>query len=271
MDNRPIGVFDSGIGGLTVVKELMNELPNEKIIYLGDTARVPYGNRDEDTIRQFSKECVNFLEKQNIKIIVIACNTVSAIALDVLKENVKVDLLGVIEAGSYVANRITKNRKIAVIGTNATIKNAEYERRLKKENPNNTIFSKACPLFVPIIEEGLSDTIVAYESAKYYLEEFIKHETDTLILGCTHYPLLENTIKNVLGDKIQLVNPAKETAINVKKLLEEKNKLSCDKSEYTFYVTGRENKFKENLNYILDIDKIKLKKVNINHDKQEGV
>lgn len=266
MDNRSIGVFDSGIGGLTVVKELMEILPNEKIVYFGDTARVPYGNRSEETIKRFSKECIEFLDRKDIKALIIACNTVSAVALDMLKELFDMYILGVIVPGSKMANIITTNKKIGVIGTNATILSGAYEKNIKNESIENIVYSKACPLFVPIVEDGLSDTNIAMETTKFYLDELIKQNVDTIVMGCTHYPILENTIKMVVGENINLVNPAKETAIEMKNYLE-KNSLLNEEVENNkkniFYITDDENKFRRNLLDFINIDTPNIKKINL--------
>lgn len=253
MDNRAIGVFDSGIGGLTVVKELIDILPNEDIIYFGDTQRVPYGNRSEETIKKFALECANFLKDKNIKVLIIACNTVSAVALDLISKKIPIYTIGVIIPGSKSAIKITKNKKIAVIGTNATISNGAYEKEIKKENKEVEVFSKACPLFVPIAEEGLSNSKIAIEAVRYYLLELLEKNIDTIVMGCTHYPILEDTIKKVITNKISLVNPARETAKDVKKYLFEKEKLSTGHKNHIFYVTDDKEKFKNNLMEIIDI------------------
>lgn len=266
MDNRSIGVFDSGIGGLTVVKELMEILPNEKIVYFGDTARVPYGNRSEDTIKRFSKECIEFLDRKDIKALIIACNTVSAVALDMLKEIFDMYILGVIVPGSKMANNITINKKIGVIGTNATILSGAYEKNIKNESIENIVYSKACPLFVPIVEDGLSDTTIAMETTKFYLDELIKQNVDTIVMGCTHYPILENTIKTVVGKNINLVNPAKETAIEMKNYLEKNSLLNEEvqnNKNNIFYITDDENKFRRNLLDFINIDNPNIKKINL--------
>lgn len=266
MDNRSIGVFDSGIGGLTVVKELMEILPNENMVYFGDTARVPYGNRSEETIKRFSKECIEFLDKKDIKALIIACNTVSAVAIDMLKEIFDMYILGVIVPGSKMASEITINKKIGVIGTNATILSGAYEKNIKNENNENTVYSKACPLFVPIVEDGLSNTNIAMETTKFYLEELITKNVDTIVMGCTHYPILENTIKNVVGKNINLVNPAKETAIEMKKYLEKNDLLNeeVDNSRKNiFYITDDENKFRRNLLDFINVDNPNIKKINL--------
>lgn len=264
MDNRSIGVFDSGIGGLTVVKELTKILPNEKIVYFGDTARVPYGTRSEETIKRFSKECIEFLNQKDIKALIIACNTVSAVALEMLKELFDMYILGVIIPGSKMASYVTKNKKIGVIGTNATVLSGAYEKCIKSENSENIVYSKACPLFVPIVEEGLSNTEIALETAKYYLKELINQDVDTIVMGCTHYPILEDTIKAVVGKDISLVNPAKETANEMKKYLEFNNLLNEESENIKnniFYITDGENKFKKNLLDFIKIDSPNIKKI----------
>ena len=269
MDNRAIGVFDSGIGGLTVVKELMKILPNEKIVYFGDTARVPYGSRSEETIKKFSKECISFLDKKDIKSLIIACNTVSAVAIEMLKEEFDMHILGVIIPGSKMASEVTNNNRIGVIGTNATINSGAYEKCIKSENEQNIVYSKACPLFVPIVEEGLSDSNIALETTKHYLEELINKNVDTLVMGCTHYPILENTINIVVGDKIKLVNPAKETAAEMKKYLEMNNLLNEDINvkDNIFYITDDENKFKKNLLDFIEIENPIIKKIDLKEEQ----
>ena len=263
MDNRPIGIFDSGIGGLTVVKEIMKILPYENIIYFGDTARVPYGNRSEETINKFAMECVSFLENKNIKTLIIACNTVSAVALDLIDEKLSIHTIGVIVPGSKMANKVSKNKKIGVIGTNATISNGAYEKCIKNENEKNIVFSKPCPLFVPIAEEGLSDSVIAFETVKYYLSELVNKGVDTIVMGCTHYPILENSIKKFVGNDVVLVNPAKETALEMKNYLVKEDILSEKFSNHTFYVTDDEEKFKKNLVEITDIKNPFIKKINL--------
>ena len=261
MDNRPIGIFDSGIGGLTVVKELLEILPNEKIVYFGDTARVPYGNRSEETIKRFSKECIEFLNKKDIKALIIACNTVSAVALEMLKKEFDMYILGVIVPGSRMASSVTKNKKIGVIGTNATVLSRAYEKCINDENFENIVYSKACPLFVPIVEDGLSDSQIALDTTRFYLNELISQNVDTIVMGCTHYPILENTIKSVAGKDIKLINPAKETVTEMKRYLEHNNLLNEDSKKITeniFYITDDENKFRKNL-----LDFIKIKNPNI--------
>ena len=265
MDNRAIGVFDSGIGGLTVVKELMKVLPNEKIVYFGDTARVPYGNRSEEAIKRFSEECIEFLNKKDIKALIIACNTVSAVALEMLKEKFDMYILGVIVPGSRMASAVTKNKKIGVIGTNATVLSGAYEKNIKKENLENAVYSKACPLFVPIVEDGLSDSKIALDMTEFYLDELISQDVDTIVMGCTHYPILENTIKLIVGENINLVNPAKETVVEMKRYLEKNNLLNEElkNNKNIFYITDDENKFRKNLLDFINIKNPNIKKVDL--------
>ncbi|SHM15761.1 glutamate racemase [Caldanaerovirga acetigignens] len=219
---KPIGIFDSGIGGLTVAKEIMNLMPWENIVYLGDTARVPYGSKSKETITRFAKEGVSFLMKQDVKMIVIACNTVSATCLEKLQDMLPVPVVGVIEPGARAAVKATKNRKVGVIGTERTVKSGAYERAIRAINENIAIFSRACPLFVPLVEEGWLENEVAYHTAKIYLAPLQKEGIDTLVLGCTHYPLLKPTLKKVMGDKVTLVDSALETAREVAAILFEK-------------------------------------------------
>lgn len=211
MNNKPIGIFDSGVGGLTVLKEVSKLLPNENIIYLGDTARVPYGIRSSETVKRYAFECVNFLMTKDIKILVVACNTVSATALSEIKKIVNVPVIGVIEPGAMSAVRITKNKKIGVIGTEATIKSNTYTKAIKFFDNEVEVFGLACPLLVPLVEEGWTKGIIAQLIIEKYLNNILDKEIDTLVLGCTHYPLLKDTIQKVMKG-ISLVDSAIETA-----------------------------------------------------------
>ena len=245
MSNRPIGVFDSGLGGLTVLKEINKILPNENIVYFGDTARVPYGSRSKDTVIQYTFQAINFLISKNVKAIVIACNTATARALKLAQEKYDIPIIGVIEAGARTAAYTTKNNMVGVIGTQGTINSKAYNVEISKLNKDIRIIDKACPLFVPIVEEGWSNTDVAYLTAKRYLQELIDQGIDSLVLGCTHYPLLRKTIGEVVGDNIILVNPAKETAKDLEKVLQLKNLLKVEdtKSNYQYYVSDIPGKF----------------------------
>jgi glutamate racemase len=203
---KPIGVFDSGVGGLTVVKRLMSAVPNESIVYFGDTARVPYGSKSNDTVIEYSIQNTKFLLQKNVKAVVVACNTASSIALEVLKKTFDVPIIGMIEPGAFYAIENTRNNKIGVIGTRATINNHAYSNQLRKLKDNLTVYEKACPLFVPLAEEGWIEHRATYEIAEEYLNELKEKDIDTLILGCTHYPILSKVIQDVIGDNVKLID-----------------------------------------------------------------
>ncbi|MFY9176558.1 MAG: glutamate racemase [Caldicoprobacterales bacterium] len=247
MDNRPIGVFDSGLGGLTVVKELMKILPGENLVYFGDTARVPYGTRSNETVIRYSKQCIRFLLSQDVKMIVIACNTVSSISLDIVNKIFDIPILGVIEPGAKAAAQSTKNKRVGIIGTQATIRSKAYEKALAKHDPEISIFSTPCSLFVPIVEEGWSNTQIALLTAERYLDSMKGNEIDTLLLGCTHFPLLQDTIGKVMGPDVTLVNPAEGTALEVERILRSKNILNLEGNEgtYNFFVSDLGEKFED--------------------------
>lgn len=216
----PIGVFDSGIGGLTVMKEIMRQLPNESIIYFGDTARVPYGSKSKSTVLKYSRQIVRFLLTRQVKAIVVACNTASALALDEIRTEIDIPIMGVVEPGAAMAAQMTETNHIGIIGTESTIKSGIYNKCLRRINPEITVVSKACPLFVPLVEEGFWDDRVTEDIASRYLHELKEYEIDSLILGCTHYPLLRRMIGREMGEGVQLINPAYETAKSLKKLLD---------------------------------------------------
>jgi len=247
ISNNPIGVFDSGIGGLTVVRELMHILPGENIVYFGDTARVPYGTKSEKTIREFSIQNTKFLLSQNVKAIVIACNTSSAIALNDIQSIANLPVIGVIEPGAVASVGTTKNKRIAVIGTTATISSKAYEKKIKSLEQTIEVYSKACPLFVPIVEEGWFNHKIAYLAAEEYLTELKRYSIDTLVLGCTHYPLLKDTIQKVMGEKVKLIDSGVETARVVKKVLEENDLLNQSdlRPYYKFFVSDLPQQFKK--------------------------
>ena len=209
---RPIGVFDSGLGGLTVVRQLRRLLPGEDIVYFGDTARVPYGNKSPEAIIRFSRENCRFLTSQNVKMIIVACNTASSLSLEFLKRCFRVPIIGVIEPGAKMAVSSTRNNRVGVIGTNATVSSGAYGKALKKINPRIRMFATACPLFVPLVEEGWGGKKVTHVIASTYLNPLKKSGVDTLVLGCTHYPLLRSEIAAIMGKKVQLVDSAKEVA-----------------------------------------------------------
>ena len=246
MDNRPIGVFDSGLGGLTMVKKLAEYLPGEDVIYLGDTGRVPYGSRSKETIIKYAKQDAAFLMGHDIKAMVIACNTVCSVALDSLKESFKTEIYEVIGAPAKAAANITKNGKIGIIGTVATIKSGAYEAALKKINNDLEIYSTACPLFVPLVEEGwiCADDTTALSAASRYLSELKSQNVDTLILGCTHYPLLKDVLSEVMGKNVHLIDSSAETAKQAATDLKAKNLQSDKKAGTTkYYVTDSTTNF----------------------------
>lgn len=248
--DAPIGVFDSGVGGLTVMREIMRQIPNERIIYFGDTARVPYGSKSQETITRFSEQIVRFLNTFQVKTIVVACNTASAHALDTLEAESDIPMIGVIKPGAKVAAEATKNGRIGVIGTEATVGSQIYPKYIEALKKNVTIYQKACPLFVPLVEEGLLEDPVTDEIARRYLAELIDIDIDTLILGCTHYPLIRSTIRRIVGEGVTLVNPAYETARELKEMLagldllrEAPPGLGLGGNRYQFYVSDKAEKF----------------------------
>lgn len=243
---KPIGVFDSGIGGLTVLKEILKALPYENTVYLGDTARVPYGIRSPETVLRYSFENTRFLISKNIKLLVIACNTSSAISLDSIKEAVNIPVIGVIEPGARAAVKATRNKIIGVIGTEATIKSNSYAKAIKKLDEKISVIELACPLFVPLVEEGWTDGMIASLITEKYLGSFKNTNIDTIVLGCTHYPLLKKVISDVMGPKVILIDSAIETASEIKNILKtsglERNKEGSTFRE--FFVTDSVEKFK---------------------------
>ncbi len=238
MNNKPIGIFDSGIGGLTVTHEIIRTLPHENLIYLGDTARVPYGSRDKDIITQFSLELTRFLLKEDPKAIVVACNTISATCLEAIQAISPVPVIGVVEPTIKEAISTTKTSHIGVIGTRATIASKIYEEKIRSLHHDIQITTKACPLFVPLAEEGWFDHAASKLIADEYLKELRETTIGTLILGCTHYPLLKNIIQEAVGDDIKLIDSARPTAEALKQLLKDNNLLRTEgEPEYKFFVT----------------------------------
>lgn len=215
MPERAIGVFDSGVGGLTVLKEIMRLMPAEELIYLGDTARVPYGTKSPRTVMRYALEAAAFLARQRVKMLVVACNTASAVALPALAERFNLPVVGVIEPGARKAASITRSKKIGVIGTEGTVKSGAYSRAIRAIDPEIEVFSAPCPLFVPLAEEGWAEHAVARLAAEEYLAPLMAKQIDTLVLGCTHYPLLKATLQQVLGPGVTLVDSAEETAARV--------------------------------------------------------
>lgn len=239
MDNRYIGVFDSGVGGLSFVKELMRELPGENIVYFGDTGRVPYGTRSPETIKKYAISDMKFLMTHHIKAVVIACGTVSTVAIPTLKKLCDMPIIGVVEPSAIAAVQATRNNKIGIIGTSGTIKSGKYEEEIKEISPDIYTVSVPCPMFVPLVENDMADTEAAYLIANEYLEPLIKEGVDTLILGCTHYPLLTNTIRRVMGENVTLIDSGAATAGYVSEFLRTNDLLSdkCAKEQYKFFVS----------------------------------
>ena len=244
---RAIGVFDSGIGGLTVAHEIMMRLPNEDIVYLGDTARLPYGTKSPETVLRFSRENLAFLKRKNVKIIVVACNTASSVALPKLLEEESVPLVGVLLPGARAAARAATTKRVGIIGTTATIRSGGYEDALWNIEPSIKIWSRACPLFVPLVEEGWHEEEITRLTARRYLDPMAEFDADSLVLGCTHYPLLKDVISDVVGAKVTLVDSARETAVEVERILT-KGALRSDLQRpgtITVYVTDIPYLFKE--------------------------
>ena len=254
--HAPIGVFDSGVGGLTVAREIMRQLPKERIIYFGDTARVPYGSKSKETIIRYSRQIAHFLESRGVKAIVAACNTASAYALEEIRPELKIPAIGVVKPGAKVAAETTANGRIGVIGTEGTIASQIYTEMIHRHNPDASVMGKACPLFVPLVEEGWLKDPVTIEVARRYLASFQESGIDTLILGCTHYPLLRSMVQEIMGEGVNLVNPAYETAQELKRLLSQ-HKIPNDGTGdrqmpmYQFYVSDAAEKFKNFANSIL--------------------
>ena len=263
----PIGVFDSGVGGLTVAREIMRNLPNEDIVYFGDTARVPYGSKSKDNIIRYSRQIIHFLQTKGVKAIVIACNTASALALETVKDEFDIPIIGVVEPGARAALAVTQTKKIGVIGTEATVRSAMYEKIIQGIEPDVSVLAKACPLFVPLVEEGFKKHHVTDEIIDYYLASLKESDIDALILGCTHYPLLRSKIRDYVGEKITLVNPAYETAMDLKVILQENDMenpdVEGDHGSYSFYVSDAADKFKQFANSILPYDIETTKQINI--------
>lgn len=243
--SNPIGVFDSGLGGLTVLKEIIKFLPYEDIIYFGDTKHLPYGSKSKETVTRIATLNVKFLVKKNVKVVVIACNTTSALSLKTLQKIFCVPIIGVIEPGSKAAKEKTLLKRVGIIGTTATIKSLSYLKIIKKLDKSITVYGKPCPLFVHLVEEGCFNGKIPYLVAEKYLSYFKDKNIDTLVLGCTHYPFLKNVIKKVLK-KVKLIDSATETAQTVVEVLKSKNLLNNirKKPNYKFYVTDDPEKFK---------------------------
>lgn len=245
MNNNSIGVFDSGLGGLTAVKQIMTELPNENIIYFGDTGRVPYGTRSKETLIKYVRSDIRFLESFNVKTIVVACGTASSVALPVLKNEFTTPIIGVVDATVSAAVKSSKNGKIGVIGTTGTINSGAYEKNIKAINSDIVTYSRGCPLFVPLVENGHFNTQVTRLVVEEYLCDIKKQGVDTLILGCTHYPLLKEVIGEYMGDNVTLIDSGAEVAKYLKRhfTAEQLHSQSIDKEQYTYYVSDNVDGF----------------------------
>ena len=266
----PIGVFDSGIGGLTVAREIMRQMPNERIVYFGDTARVPYGSKSKETVVRYSRQIVRFLLEQNVKAIAVACNTASAYALPEIESECPVPVIGVIRPGAKTATECTRNGRIGVIGTRATISSGTYREYIRQIMPEAEVFGQACPLFVPLVEEGLWEDPVTEEIARRYLASLLDSGIDTLIMGCTHYPLIRKTIGHAAGEGVSLINPAYETAMELRRMLEDKGLLSQNRPElgsstpqYSFYVSDMADQFQQFANSIIKYGILSSEKIEI--------
>lgn len=271
-NTAPIGVFDSGVGGLTVVREIVRQLPNENIVYFGDTARVPYGSKSQNTIIRFSEQIIRFLKTKEVKAIVIACNTASALALDAVRDEFDIPIMGVIVPGARAAVETTQNRKVGVVATDATVRSGMYTKIIQEMDPSIEVVEKACPLFVPLVEEGLKKHQVTQLMIQYYLESMKKTDIDAMILGCTHYPLLRSRIREYMGENIQIVNPAYETAMDLKRVLAEYDMTNHGEVEqstepfyghYEFYVSDMAEKFRTFANTVMPFDVPETNVVNI--------
>ena len=239
-----IGVFDSGVGGLTVLRALASRMPRESLLYLGDTARVPYGPKSAETITGYAIETADFFVDRGVKLMVVACNTTTALALDLLRQRYAIPVIGVVEPGARAALRATRNGRIGVIGTDATVASGAYAQHLRALAPRTEIFTRACPLFVPLAEEGWTGNDVARKTVAAYLASLKKSGIDTLILGCTHYPLLSKVIADYMGPEVRLVDSAEETAKDVKKMLADKKLARTrGKGSASFFVTDLAERF----------------------------
>ncbi len=258
MDNRPIGVFDSGLGGLTAMRKLVEAMPNEDLIYLGDTGRVPYGGRSRDTIIKYARQDIEFLLGHDIKAIVVACGTVSTVALDVVSGEYDTPIFGVVEPSAWKAARLSENGRIGIIGTVNSVNSGAYDRAIHHFRPESQTFSKACPLFVPLVENGRvrrGDRVIEL-MVEEYLSELKEQDIDTLILGCTHYPLLSEVIGDFMGPRVKLVSPGEETAEYLIKKLKQADRLADDNRQgrHSYYVTDSPDGFRQLASLFMEHD-----------------
>ena len=264
MDNRKIGVFDSGLGGLTVVREMQKLMPEESVVYFGDIARLPYGSKSKETITEFSHQIMRFLLKHDVKAVIIACGTASSNALEDLQTTYDLPITGVVEPGAREAANTTKNGRIGITGTEATIRSGAYERLLKEADPQIEVYTKACPLFVPLVEEGWFKDDITRSVVQRYLAELKQQQVDTLVLGCTHYPLLKRLIGEEIGEDVILVNPSSSVVKEMKEYLQQHDMQSeAVQGEYEFYVSDSTEKFRQFGQQVLDIPELTVRKINI--------
>ncbi len=246
--SSPIGMYDSGVGGLTVLAQVMAQLPKEEVIYFGDTARVPYGGRTPNEILKFNYEIMDYLVASGAKIVIIACGTSSAIAYPIIKDKYQIPIIPLIDNGANAAVSVTENKKIGVIATQATINSSAYKREINKISNGIEVFEIACPMFVPLIEGGFLESEETVKIAKEYLKPLKREGIDTLILGCTHYPHLSKILRDIMGINIKFVDPAKEAVLRANKILEAKNMLNIantQKPEYKYFVSGSVSQFRD--------------------------
>lgn len=264
---NPIGVFDSGVGGITAIKEIHELMPGENIVYFGDTGRVPYGSKSSDTILKYANQDISFLKSLGVKMIIAACGTVSSI-IDIKTQNKELPFIGVVDPTCAMAIKCTKNKKIGVIGTQTTIKSNSYNKCIRSIDKEIQVYQKSCPIFVPLIENGISSLPyeIVYGIVRENLNYFSQHNIDVLILGCTHYPIIENIISEVLGPKVKLINSGKEAAKYAESVLKKKN-LMCSRmsgGKYEFFVSDSIETFSETANKFLGYNIVKdVKEINI--------
>ena len=268
MQEDPIGFFDSGVGGISVLKRAVEIMPEENYIYFGDSLNAPYGTKTKEQVFELTESAIKRLVKKNVKAIVVACNTASAYALEKIEKKSKIPMIGVVKPGAKTAAEVTVNGKIGVIATEGTIRSEIYKRYIEELKAEAEVIGKACPLFVPLVEEGLLEDPVTDEIAQRYLSVLIDSGIDTLILGCTHYPLIRSTVGRVMGEQVRLVNPAYETALELKNLLQEKELLQDEKpmlgtNQYQFFVSDGADKFRYFANTIFKYGVLAVKQINI--------
>ena len=258
MDNRPIGFFDSGLGGLTCIPNLLKQIPEERVIYFGDTARTPYGSKAVSTIKTYTNQIADFLASKDVKMMVIACNTISSTCLPALQERFpKIPILGIIHpAAKSVAEKCNETNRIGIIATKVTIASGDYHRLIEQYNPNLHVYSKAAPAFVPLIEEGIIENDIMDLTIKYYLDDFIeKNKIDTLVLGCTHYPLIKKNILRLYPD-LQIINPSYEIITRIKEVLEENDLFAAqNEGENIFYASDLSENFVNMIQKVLETEK----------------